>query len=260
MDKLYLQLWQRFTTWCTQQRHGSPSGPRFTLASLGRDSGATYPELSSHFKAAVVKLLIAWVAHESLAVDPDPVRQAHAWLLAEWVAILTRAGIWLTADEKRRAGEVGRLYLLAHAYLAKQHLATTPRKLPAALFFVRPKHHCFDHIVMSLATIAAEAPIRVQRRRLPDCREPERAGPHGAQQCVSAHDPAYGASVAEGLQRARRIQNKLSVLCASVSFLQPTLTGPPCLSSRSLLQLQRPCFPGATCARPVSICHSPRGK
>ena len=142
----YRELWLRFRTWCAGNRYGSASGPGFSRASLGRNTRTSYPELSLHFKAAVVKLLIMWVASESMQIDLDPTRRLHAWALAEWVMLLSNADMWLTSEERRRAYELGRIYLLAHARLAKRHLAVDAQQRPAALFFVRPKHHCFDHM------------------------------------------------------------------------------------------------------------------
>ena len=152
MDGFYLILWQRFVACCRENGHGAPGGPRFSRASLNRQNGHTCPELSSQHKAAVVKLLVAWVAHESAHIDNDPLRRLHAHALAEWQSCLSIAGVWLTPAEQRRAYDLGRMYLLAHARLAKLHLATDPAQFPAALWFVRPKHHSFDHMAWSAQT------------------------------------------------------------------------------------------------------------
>lgn len=155
MDADLRLLWLRFKGWCTENRYGSPSGPAFSRSSLNRDTRCSYPELSSHYKAAVVKLLVLWVSHQSMLTDRDPIRRLHAWSLAEWVMLLSEADVWLTSQQQQRAYEVGRIYLLAHARLAQLHLAVDPLEQPAGLFFVRPKHHTFDHMAGRLSQTRA---------------------------------------------------------------------------------------------------------
>ena len=53
----------------------------------------------------------------------------------------------MSGEERQRAFQHGRTYLLSHMRLAKLHLAENPAQAPAALFFIRPKHHSFDHLV-----------------------------------------------------------------------------------------------------------------
>ena len=169
MDGIYLTLWQRFVAWCRGSGHGAPAGPRFSCSSMGRPNGRTCPELSSQHKAAVVKLLVAWVARESARIDANPLRRLHAYTLAEWQSGLSIAGHWLAPAEQRRSHDLGRLCLLAHASLAKLHMATDPLHFPAALWFVRPKHHSFDHMARMVQTCIF--------MRIPELRTPHGLSP-----------------------------------------------------------------------------------
>jgi hypothetical protein len=146
MDDVYSNLWEDFRAWCRVRRHAA-AGPRFSLASVGRETGATYPDLSSAYKAASVQLLLHWVAEKSREIDPCPLRRLHSESLAMWVRTCAAAGVWMSGEERQRAFQHGRTYLLSHMRLAKLHLAENPAQAPAALFFIRPKHHSFDHLV-----------------------------------------------------------------------------------------------------------------
>jgi hypothetical protein len=146
MDDVYSTLWEDFRAWCRVRRHAA-AGPRFSLASVGRETGATYPELSSAYKAASVQLLVHWVAEKSQEIDPSPLRRLHSESLAMWVRTCAAAGVWMSGEERQRAFQHGRTYLLSHMRLAKLHLAENLAQAPAALFFIRPKHHSFDHLV-----------------------------------------------------------------------------------------------------------------
>jgi hypothetical protein len=192
MDGIYLIFWQRFVAWSRENGHGAPAGPRFSRTSLNRPNSHTYPELSSQYKAAVVKLLVAWVAHESARIDPDPLRRLHAYALAQWQSGLSLAGIWLAREEQRRSHDLGRMYLLSHARLAKLHMATDPQHFPAALWFVRPKHHSFDHmarLVKNACRCASRKPPAAHRpqshsEHVFHCGDPPGQGPQSPRVCT----------------------------------------------------------------------------
>ena len=109
-DNFLLLLWIHYKKRVKSEGYGSASGISFSLSSLGRSPDAPkkgYPVLSSKFKAAVVKILIIFVAVQSQQLENasdliSKVRVTNSWALAEFVHVLSGAVFWLTARERQR--------------------------------------------------------------------------------------------------------------------------------------------------------------
>lgn len=148
-------LWLRFRKWC--KRHGI-SHPKRKLSCkvIGLDlksPNASFPELNSRTKAAHVKPLIhflAWRCKRILAVKFRRPSDEHAELrakcaygLSNFLYILDCSGVFLDEAQATEAVSSGRIFLLAWQTLAVKHLGTFAYK-------VRPKHHYFEHLLMTL--------------------------------------------------------------------------------------------------------------
>ena len=148
-DNFLLLLWIHYEKWVKSEGYGSASGISFSLSSLGRSPDAPqkgYPALSSKFKAAVVKILIIFVAVQSQQLENasdliSKVRVTNSWALAEFVHVLSGADFWLTARERQHCMHVGSLYLRTY-----QFLAADAQRNSQQLWYIRPKHHYFEHI------------------------------------------------------------------------------------------------------------------
>jgi hypothetical protein len=118
----------------------------FSTASIGRDSGNTFPELSSNFKAAHVKVVISFMAHLSLQMPPTPRCKLIAvmfWGLAEFLHTLDRAGRWMLDSEVARATRGGYAFLDTYLWLSTLSLSR-------ALYKVTPKFHYLTHHIDDL--------------------------------------------------------------------------------------------------------------
>jgi hypothetical protein len=112
----------RLRNWCKANLVRYPPH-RLTRSALNRKTKTTFPELSTTWKAAHVKVLIKWLASDApniyTAETPDvDLLITNAWSLAHFVDILDKAGCWLTSDEVTQAQEAGKLWLQSYKSLA----------------------------------------------------------------------------------------------------------------------------------------------
>eukprot|EP00969_Alexandrium_andersonii_P345861 15288240-Alexandrium_andersonii.AAC.1 len=107
-----------------------------------------YPEMSSTFKASSMKTLSRYIAAKTQCMCETmchKVRAVCCW--AHWVfaRILDSADFYLTDSEIAAAEYAGETMLLAWQWLADNASSEGKR-----LWFIRPKHHMFEHICNSM--------------------------------------------------------------------------------------------------------------
>jgi hypothetical protein len=111
----------------------------FSRATLSWTNSVAYPCLNG--KAADCKVVLAWLASVALCFatgrEADGWSQAcsaAAWAMAEILALLDRAGIWLTADQTARIAGLSKASFAAYAWLSREAFARA-----ACQYKVRPK-------------------------------------------------------------------------------------------------------------------------
>jgi hypothetical protein len=87
---------------------------------------------------------ILWVrsyAWDCATTPEGKARRANAWALADFVHVLDHADFWLKPHERRRAMHAGSMFLLTLQYLASE-----AKRSNYTCWFIRPKHHYFEHL------------------------------------------------------------------------------------------------------------------
>ncbi len=133
--------------WFRALRLSAPTGPTFSLSSLGRVSSRVFPELHSAFKASSVRLITRYLADlcyscHNPASEHSRLRTTVTYAMADFKHAIENAGLLLTADEQRRGVRAGRLFLLAY-----QKLSSTSAAQNEVMWKIRPKFHSFWHIL-----------------------------------------------------------------------------------------------------------------
>ena len=140
-------LHTEFRVWCKQRRTSCNIG-RFSLKLIGLATAVekVYPILASRIKGAKVKILMKWLANMSTrarALDVTPAaknRQLMMLGIVGFVHECDRAALFLTPDQKERAGKCARTFLLAYQLESE-------RSYDRPLFKMKPKVHYFGHMV-----------------------------------------------------------------------------------------------------------------
>ena len=130
--------------WCKAEKRRCPP-TSFTMATLGRSSQTSFPELSSKFKAAHVKTMIPWMADLTARLtDMSSVRsQTRAtlfWSLAKFISITDCADRFLSDQEYADVQRTGNSFLTAYVRLAQMAHASGQ-----CLWAVKPKLHYMCH-------------------------------------------------------------------------------------------------------------------
>ena len=131
--------------WCVLNKYRKPVGKPFSCENLSRDKTRSYPELSSSYKAASVKLVAIYLCTRACDLPPESDHNklviTCAWSYLEYLRILDESGRYMTQHERAGAYDAAGLFLQTYAKLAKQSWY-------AGVFMwkVRPKHHHMDHV------------------------------------------------------------------------------------------------------------------
>lgn len=136
-------------------------GATWTKVSLGREYTTNQPELASRFKAAVIKLMIPYIASRSERLDKaatpiSAARRQNACALAEFMNTLDKAGFWLNDQEAASAIAAGTKWLETWHFLAQQAVRDNEHR-----WKIRPKHHYFEHMKDDMHTWRAN-PVKLQ--------------------------------------------------------------------------------------------------
>ena len=135
------------------------NAPTLSLRSIGRgDSTLQYPEISSIWKAASIKVLIFFMAVKSEQLCTTGHYQkliaTHLWSLAEYLWVCGISGLEFDDQQRRRAMHAGRIYLLT-----LQSLNVIAKEEGLWLWRVRPKNHYFCHTLLELQSSAINPKI-----------------------------------------------------------------------------------------------------
>ena len=154
-------LWLDFKKWCKDMGYGSVSGTTWTLVTLGRTKQTSHPELSSKFKAAVIKLMIPYVAERSAMLDRSNTRCAEARRinsrsLADFMGTLDKASFWLTDSEAESCIAHGTRFLETWQFLSHDAARNQEHR-----WHIRPKHHYYEHLKDDMHAWKAN-PLRLQ--------------------------------------------------------------------------------------------------
>ena len=116
------------------------------MKTLGRPTKQDFPEFSSTFKAAHVKVLLHYVADKTYQLctgsERSRLRTINAWGVADYLHVNDEGRRWLTDEETRRA-----YYALNAHNLSYQKLAVLAKRANQMLWKERPKRHYMDHTV-----------------------------------------------------------------------------------------------------------------
>lgn len=80
-------------------------------------------------------------AWDDESTNDGKARRANAWALADFIHVLDQGEFWLQPHERRRAMHAGSLFLLTLQYLAAE-----AKTNGYTCWFIRPKHHYFEHM------------------------------------------------------------------------------------------------------------------
>jgi len=151
-DDALAQLHVELDEYCKHNRVKLVCAPKLSLRTLGLgDSNATYPELSSQWKAAPTTVLLFFIAHKCEQVCKNSAYEkliaTHMWAAAEFKFVTKHSGLELLPTERARALHAGRVYLLT-----LQSLNKIAKDRGLFLWRTRPKNHAFDHILITMQT------------------------------------------------------------------------------------------------------------
>ncbi|CAK9103686.1 Uncharacterized protein SCF082_LOCUS48423 [Durusdinium trenchii] len=148
-DKLSSEAWRHYKAWARERRDVvCPTSSTFTASRFGRDSWQSYPELSSHYKAAMVKFLIYWAAaflRERFEENPNEgsrLRAHTAYCLAQFQFLQDAHGPWFSEQVATDEALAGRSFLLFYQQLAKKARQDWPNR---RVYKVLPKFHSLLH-------------------------------------------------------------------------------------------------------------------
>ena len=144
-DEALKGLWLQFRQWCHENHIRPPTGT-LSKALIGRTKRNMYAELSTTFKASVVKVFMVFLSQKVVALAHDVhtrLRATCCWSLSEIIRIWDTASQFLTVEDCQRLERVGNIFFLAYAALA--HEAATAK---LSLYKCRPKLHYFWHLLV----------------------------------------------------------------------------------------------------------------
>lgn len=148
-EKLRGEAWGHYKIWCKGKSVVCPTSSVFTGQRFGRDSWQSYPELSSHYKGAMVKYLIFWVSDflkEKLSEHAGAnykLRSYCAWALAHFQFLQETHGPWLDDSVATAMHDTGRTFLLFYQKLV---VSARAANVGRSMYKVVPKNHCLLHM------------------------------------------------------------------------------------------------------------------
>ena len=146
-DEQLRALWVEFRKWCRERKISAPWG-FLSMNMLGNPAPTVYPEMSSKFKASVMKVFAVFLAEKAVALaeiaktEFAQLRATAAWAMARFLRISDIAGLILTDSQLHDLISAGRLFISAYMRLAQQAF-----ERGEALWRFRPKLHYFDHLL-----------------------------------------------------------------------------------------------------------------
>lgn len=148
-EKLRGEAWGHYKIWRKGKSVVCPTSSVFTGQRFGRDSWQSYPELSSHYKGAMVKYLIFWVSDflkEKLSGHAGAnykLRSYCAWALAHFQFLQETNGPWLDDSAATAMHDTGRTFLLFYQKLV---VSARAANVGRSMYKVVPKNHCLLHL------------------------------------------------------------------------------------------------------------------
>ena len=146
LDRLISKdLYGHYKKWCSERSpYASACSQRFSALRFGKEKWSMCPELSSVFKAAVVKCMMFWCSDFLKAeMDATPGGRMRAFCMhcfAKFQLLLDMAGPWLTDSQSQEVVKHGWGGLLFYQQLASQdRLRTDGRRT----YKIIPKFHSF---------------------------------------------------------------------------------------------------------------------
>jgi hypothetical protein len=159
VDEQLRGLWLEFIVWCKAQHIKPPHGT-FSLSLIGWTKRTEYPELSTSYKAVVIKLLCSFLASKvqtcNTGNEHDNVRALTAWAMSEWCHVVDHSGQWPNTEEIHRMEFAMRCYVFGYSWLAAE--AATMNRF---MWKERPKFHYLEHHLDALKR-TGENPKAVQ--------------------------------------------------------------------------------------------------
>ena len=141
LERSLLHAYWHHRAWCKENR--VPYAPlRFNLARFGKESWGEKPELTTQYKAMIVKHLIywshAWLTEEGAESDI----LCTSFALAQFQYKLDTSPDWLSPNDKRETVDAGFAFLQFYQRLAFKNLRS-----PKQQYKLTPKFHYFCHLV-----------------------------------------------------------------------------------------------------------------
>ena len=147
MDELlHGPIFEHYKTWCSQRSPMvSACSHRFILARLGKEKWANAPELSSVYKASVVKTLMFWTADYLKAERDDEVPNSDLRLFcihsfAKFQQLVDMGGPWFSKEECDKVITYGWAALMFYQALASNDRKRSDGRMS---FKITPKFHAF---------------------------------------------------------------------------------------------------------------------
>lgn len=152
-DTCLSRLWTEFRQWCKARKIGAPRH-MLSLRTVGRPDGINtrtiYPELSSRFKASVVKILTCFLSEKAIEFEArrpsqhGRLRASCGYAITMFIHTMDKAPLLLTREQADLLDHHGRTYIATYAALAKRSAEARD-----CMWKWRPKLHNFEHLLES---------------------------------------------------------------------------------------------------------------
>lgn len=142
-DRLMNVAWPDYKEWIASRNEAvAPTSSKFSALRFSRDSWQSFPELTSHYKGAMVKFMIYWVAsfleRFCNGTPMARLRAYTAYALARFQHLQDVNGPWLDASTADDMCDAGRSFLIFYQKLG----------LAAKMYKIVPKFHCMLHCAL----------------------------------------------------------------------------------------------------------------
>ena len=149
-DRLMNVAWPDYKEWCSDRTMVvAPTSSMFTALRFSRDSWQSFPELSSHYKGAMVKFMIYWVASFlQRHCDGSWMARLRAYTshaLARFQYLQDVNGPWLDAATADSMCDEGRSFLVFYQKLGLAARAQFPNR---KMYKIVPKFHSMLHCAL----------------------------------------------------------------------------------------------------------------
>ena len=142
-DRLSYEIFKHYKKWCQQKGHlVNACSHRFSCLRFGKDKWASYPELGSVYKAAVVKTMMYWCAEflkqEDTEIPGGDLRVHTMHAFAAFQSVIDNNGPFFDPETREQVVKYGRTGLLLYQKLAGMDRTRTDGRRTYKLI---PKFH-----------------------------------------------------------------------------------------------------------------------